>query len=165
MSKPTIFLDMDGVVADFDTYALTVLGVKGEQHRWPPESWKKLASNPRLYRDLEQTPESNALVEICRYLRDYRGYRLFFLTAVPKDNTMHFSFQDKVEWVQKRYPDIPVHFGPYSVDKHKHCRCSDDILIDDRRTNIESWRAVGGKGILHEGDLFETIVQLQRLII
>jgi hypothetical protein len=39
--------------------------------------------------------------------------------------------------------NIPVFFGPYAYDKHKHCEIG-DILIDDRQSNCEEWEAAGG---------------------
>ena len=58
-------------------------------------------------------------------------------------NDMPWAQYDKVLWVQDHFPDIAVHFGPYSHDKQHHCRPG-DILVDDRLTNCIEWRAVGG---------------------
>ena len=52
-------------------------------------------------------------------------------------------------------------FGPYSKDKHQHCEPG-DILIDDRSSNIEEWRAVGGIAI-HHVDFDATITALDSL--
>ena len=53
-------------------------------------------------------------------------------------------------------------FGPFSKDKHVHCQAG-DILIDDRASNIEEWRAAGGLAILHK-DYNDTMIQLNHLI-
>lgn len=155
----TLYLDMDGVVADFNAYADKVLRKKTTSDRWPDPEWTKLKDNPRLYRDLEKTPEADELVDFCRHYCLERSYNLLFLTAVPKNNDVHWAFYDKVIWVQIHYPDIPVMFGPYSHDKHVHC-VPGDILIDDRTSNITEWNAAEGIGILHKGNLQKTIDQL-----
>jgi len=155
----TIYLDMDGVVADFNAYADRVLRKKTTSDRWPDAEWTRLKDNVRLYRDLEKTPEADQLVEYCRTMAETKGYHLVFLTAVPRNNDVHWAFYDKVLWAQFRYPDVPVFFGPYSHDKHIHC-LPGDILIDDRTSNITEWRAAGGVGILHRGNLQETLSQL-----
>jgi hypothetical protein len=80
---------------------------------------------------------------------------------VPKGNDVKWAFYDKVMWAQKYYPNIPVHFGPYSVDKWHHCQLG-DILIDDRASNIEEWRAAGGIAI-HHVDIDATLYELSRL--
>ena len=159
---PTLYLDMDGVVADFDGYAEKMLGAEHKVNDvWPYSVWQQLLENQRLYRDLAKTNEADELVEYCRNYCKAKGYDLYFLTAVPKGNDVHWAFYDKVVWVQNYYPDIAVHFGPYSKDKQAHCKPG-DILIDDRNSNIEEWKAAGGIAILHKGDLGNTISLLPK---
>lgn len=154
----TIYLDMDGVVADFNAYAQMVLRKKETHHNWPHEEWVKLRENPRLYRDLEKTPYADLLVNTCLQICHDRGWQLIFLTAVPNKNDMHWAFYDKVMWVQKHFPTIPVHFGPFSKDKHVHAQPG-DILIDDRTSNIREWTVAGGIGIYHT-DIEKTLQEL-----
>jgi 5'(3')-deoxyribonucleotidase len=121
-----------------------------------------LASNARLYRDLVKTSYADELVFQCSKLAKQHNYELKFLTAVPKGNDVPWAFYDKVVWCQNYFPGIPVMFGPFSKDKHVHC-CPGDILIDDRKSNIEEWRSSGGLGILHT-DFADTMTQLNHLI-
>jgi 5'(3')-deoxyribonucleotidase len=157
----TIYLDMDGVVADFDEYAARTLGIPPSQGIYPNEVWYKLATNSRLYRDLVKTPYADKLVFQCSVIAKQQGYELKFLTAVPKGNDVPWAFYDKVIWAQKYFPGIPVMFGPFSKDKYIHCQPG-DILIDDRTSNIEEWRVAGGLGILHR-DFDDTLAQLSKL--
>jgi 5'(3')-deoxyribonucleotidase len=145
----TLYLDMDGVVADFDAYAKNSFGLEPSGGRYPTHVWRQLASHDRLYRDLPKTDYADRLVQACRDFCAEHDYRLIFLTAVPKGNDMHWAFYDKIKWIQEYYPDIPVHFGPYSQDKHVHC-IPGDILIDDRLSNIKEWQAAGGVAIRHK---------------
>jgi 5'(3')-deoxyribonucleotidase len=154
---------MDGVVADFNAYARNLLGRKERAEQWPERDWKKISSNPHLYRDLDKTPEADDLVNSCEEFCKLHNYDMMFLTAIPANNNMPWAFYDKVIWVQDRYPKIPVMFGPYSDDKSHHCRAG-DILIDDRTSNIMQWRAVGGIGILHKGNLDNTLQELRSSI-
>jgi 5'(3')-deoxyribonucleotidase len=157
----TLYLDMDGVVADFDAYALAAAGLPPSGGFYNEEQWQLIASNSRLYRDLPKTIYADTLVETCRQFCSKHNYNLLFLTAVPKGNDMHWTFYDKMLWTQQYYPDIPVHFGPYSVDKHVHC-VPGDILIDDRRSNIEEWRAAGGIAI-HHVSISTTLLELNSI--
>lgn len=158
----TLYLDMDGVIADFDEYAARTLGVPPSEGIYPADVWNKLAANPRIYRDLIPTTYANSLYRECVNFCLTHNFDWAFLTAVPKGNDVKYAFYDKVEWAQKYFPGVPVFFGPFSKDKHYHCRPG-DILIDDRRSNIEEWRASGGLGILHK-DYNSTITQLHHLI-
>ena len=157
----TLYLDMDGVVADFDEYAARTLGIPPSSGIYPNEIWYQLASNSRLYRDLIKTLYADQLVDECKDLANTKGYDLKFLTAVPKGNDVPWAFYDKVVWAQLYFPDIPVMFGPYSVDKWKHCQPG-DILIDDRPSNIEQWRVAGGVAI-HHTNIEATLYELSRL--
>lgn len=144
----TLYLDIDGVVADFDEYAFRTLGVPPSGGIYSNDIWQKLAENPRIYRDLKKTPEADLLVAECKKICQEYDYDLKFLTAVPKGNDVPWAFYDKMSWVLFHFPDIPVMFGPFSKDKHQHCR-KGDILIDDRSSNVEEWTAAGGFGILY----------------
>ncbi len=149
---------MDGVVADFNAYAQKTLRQKEVHHKWPHEEWVKLRQNPHLYRDLEKTPYADLLVNTCQQICREKGWQLLFLTAVPNKNDMHWAFYDKVLWAQKYFPDVPVHFGPFSKDKHVHAQPG-DILIDDRPSNIREWSVAGGIGIYHT-DIENTLEEL-----
>lgn len=155
----TLYLDMDGVVADFDKYAFKKLGVPPSGGVYEPDVWAKLVENPRLYRDLEKMTYADELVKQCKNFARIENHKLLFLTAVPKNNDVHWAFYDKVMWALARYPDIPVHFGPYGKDKHVHC-IPGDILIDDKESNISDWVAAGGLGILHK-NLKSTLDELE----
>jgi 5'(3')-deoxyribonucleotidase len=156
----TVYLDMDGVVADFDEYANRTLGLPPSEGVYPDDVWNQLASNGRIYRDLLKTSYADQLVNYCRDFCEHKKYHLKFLSAVPKGNDVPWAFTDKIVWAQLWFPDIPVMFGPFSKDKHMHCK-KGDILIDDRRSNIEEWRAAGGIAILHNGNWRTTIKELE----
>ena len=64
----TLYLDMDGVIADFDEYAFRTLGLPPSEGVYKQEDWVKLAANPRIYRDLVKTPYADDLVAYCKEL-------------------------------------------------------------------------------------------------
>jgi 5'(3')-deoxyribonucleotidase len=156
----TIYLDMDDVIADFKAYAKRVLTEPQNNETWAATEWNRLKDNDRLYNDLDKTPEADRLVEECVQICKQNNWQLKFLTAVPKGNDVRWAFYDKVLWAQRHYPGIPVMFGPFSKDKHVHC-VPGDVLIDDRTSNCEEWRAVGGIAIQHRGDIERTLQELR----
>jgi hypothetical protein len=157
----TLYLDMDGVVADFDEYAYRTLGLPPSGGVYPNDVWNKLAANPRIYRDLVKTSYADQLVFHCSTIANKLKYDIKFLTAVPKGNDVPWAFYDKVYWARHNFATIPVMFGPFSKDKWKHCKPG-DILVDDRQSNIEEWRAAGGIAI-HHVDFDTTLQQLFKL--
>ena len=139
------YLDMDGVVADWVSNAADLIGrrITDPSVRYSDVEWERLRSDPHIFRHLPLMPRCLELVDMARQYRDVLGWELNFLTAIPHNNDVPWTFHDKFLWVQERFPDIPVHFGPYSEDKHEHCTAG-DILVDDRWDNCEQWRAAGG---------------------
>lgn len=149
----TIYIDMDGVVADFERAARKIINVDpGELHKdsnnyWPRDQWEQLLAHPHLYRNLAKMPKADEMMALARRFRDELGWTLRMLTAIPRKNDIPFVFEDKIDWMREYYPDVPVFFGPYSEDKQNFCQFG-DILVDDRQSNIYEWGVRGGIGIL-----------------
>ena len=145
-----IYLDMDGVVADWRTAAEALLKTRIDQYgeRIPKDEWDKIKNASRFYRFLPLMPGAHELVYYCqRREADKQIEGVYFLTALPHDYSMPYTAQDKVWWAHQHFPNIPVFFGPFSHDKCRYCEPG-DILIDDRHSNCHDWRAVGG--LAHE---------------
>jgi 5'(3')-deoxyribonucleotidase len=144
---PTIYLDLDGVLADFGLAARTLLFKTQDEldinGRWPDKEWVSIRDQQHFYRNLPLMPRARELVTLARGFRDTLGWDLYILTAIPHKNDMPHVFHDKIDWVNDYFSDIRVHFGPYSEDKQHHCQPG-DILVDDRVSNCEEWRARGG---------------------
>ena len=145
-----IYLDMDGVVTDFNKFAKDTIKELPTNNtmddKWKPTEWEKIRQIPNLFRNLPKTPFADTIVYIARKFRDELNWQLFMLTAIPKNNDTPDAFQDKIEWMQKHYPDIKVRFGPYAIDKQKHSKPG-YILVDDRSDNCEQWKSNGGISI------------------
>lgn len=149
LNIPTLYIDMDGVVADFNGFAATVLRepVDFSTEKWTEEQWSKLRSYPCLYKHLPKMARADEIMAIARKFRNYLGWRVYMLTAVPKANDVPDAFSDKIYWMLKYYPDIPVRFGPFAKNKKDHCKPG-DVLFDDRVSNCEEWSQAGGRAIL-----------------
>jgi 5'(3')-deoxyribonucleotidase len=160
-----IYIDMDGVVADFDTFVGGVLGREigwGTSQDLTDDEWVKLASIDRLYYQLPLMPDATKLVAYAKSLstRFYIG----FLTAIPRRTTIPTAQADKQAWITKYFPGMRMDIGPYSRDKQKWCTPG-DILIDDRPSNIKEWEAAGGIAIYHTGDVSATIKHINKVIV
>jgi len=155
----TIYLDMDGVVADFNKFASDLLGreIGWEAKDLTTEEWKRLGAVENMYLQLPLIKESVMLVGAAKSLST--RFNVEFLTAVPRATTMPTAALDKKMWIDKYFPGFVVNYGPYSRDKQKWAMPG-DILVDDKRTNILDWYNVGGIGILHTGDFKVTIDNL-----
>jgi len=160
----TIYLDMDGVVADFDSYVSILLGRKigwDSTTDLTDEEWERLASVDRLYYQFPLMPDATKLVAYVKSLST--RFHVGFLTAVPRRSTIPSAKDDKQAWINKYFPGMRMDIGPYSHHKQKWCKPG-DILIDDRPSNIEQCTAVGGIAIYHTGDVDASIKRLNEVI-
>jgi hypothetical protein len=161
---PTIFLDMDGVVADFDAHAAEIIGrMHAPNTRFLQEEWQKILNYPRFYRDLPLCKDAEYLVSNVLTMAQQNNMDVKFLSAIPRNNDLPWAAYDKVLWAQKYFPEIPVWVGPYSDDKQLRSHPG-EVLIDDRKTNIKQWHAKGGFAILHSGDVKATLDQLTEFL-
>jgi 5'(3')-deoxyribonucleotidase len=160
----TIFLDMDGVVADWEARAAQLVGYSIDSDtRYPDEDWAKLQADDHFYRHLPLCPGAEQLVSTALELGHERSMPVYFLTALPHKNDMPWSIWDKTQWAMQHFPGVPVWFGPYSVDKYLRAGPG-NILIDDRVSNINQWVNAGGIGIHHVGNIQKTIENLYNAV-
>lgn len=166
----TIYIDMDGVLADFNHRAQEVLSASSQDHqraaqagRWPPEQWALLTEDSHFYRHLPKTGHADRIMSWAQRFERELGWRLRVLTAVPKDNDMPEAFHDKILWINEHYPGTRVWFGPYSRDKQQHCRPG-DVLVDDRTDNCDDWVRAQGVAI-RARDLDQAVRDLEQLFL
>ena len=151
-----IFVDMDGVLADF------VRGVQGPKYLNGPlvsentyDDRKVELSNKGLFADLPPMADMYSLIE---YIKTF-GVDWEILTASGVLNRAKVV-QDKIYWIRK-YVDKDVLITATLKGKHKAVYARPDyVLIDDRKDNIEAWTNAGGIGILHTSAA-DTIKQLR----
>lgn len=148
--KNKIYLDMDGVLADFDAFVFAHLGRTFLHEEGPgkdTEMWEFLITVSNMYYRLLPTSYAQELVAAARALTE----NVEILTAIPRRYHIHGAETDKIEWTKLHFGNsLKVNFGPYSADKWKHAQPG-DILVDDRRDNIKDWtEKAGGIGIFHD---------------
>lgn len=150
MINPVVYLDVDGVLADFEGKAFELFG-----NQWKPEidkpEWGRFQEYPNLYAILEPFPDAKRLYEGCvKLTRNENNVKC--LTALPNRARHHFpdAAKDKIEWINKHISkDLRVYFGPFAIDKQHHAKTKQDVLIDDMQINIDQWNNIGSHGILH----------------
>lgn len=147
--KPIIYLDMDGVLADFEGWAARQFGDWRKEIESP--NWGRFSEFPNLF---ELLPVMDGAVELYQTCVEVIGDKnqVQILTALPNraEISMLDAAKHKTEWARKNIsPDIRVHFGPYAQHKMLHVRHKHDILIDDIGRNVDQWESAGGIGIWH----------------
>lgn len=179
MKKIKIFLDMDGVLADFDKGALTQFKIitanlnKNKELLLPEykdeksRMWATIRKNPHFWSKLELMPGA---VELWNATCQYDP---IILTAAPssfKEGSEYFLdvARRKEEWIKEKFNVDTTDKFICTTSKKKQLFMHDaalhhNILIDDRESNINNWIAAGGIGILHK-NIDDTLLELKEVL-
>tara|TARA_Y100001949_G_scaffold101980_1_gene85992 strand:- start:34 stop:552 length:519 start_codon:yes stop_codon:yes gene_type:complete len=156
---PTIYCDMDGVIADFVTYTSKRLGKPFKDENWldlPEDMFYQLS------------PMSDAFV-LWKFIGKYNPN---ILTAVPRKAESRGAVSeraadDKKRWVKKHF-NVPENrvYAVLRQFKEKFAKDGRDgrpnLLIDDHIKNVKAFKRAGGLGVLHL-NAHNTIKELKRL--
>ena len=155
-AKPVVYLDMDGVLADF---------FGGVEKMYGVEHWKQLTNDKTkdlkkevidritgtdFFATLPKFSSADALIDM---VKKFTGGK-FSINTSPLRGDHENSAKYKKLWISNNIeqPDDIVVTGrkeSYAKDKGTG---APNILIDDRPINIQKWQAAGGYGILYQAN-------------
>jgi cytidyltransferase-like protein len=153
-SKYKIYVDMDGVLVDFDGgyEKLTGMTTRAADEKGPEFFWKPISkAGAKWWITLNWMPDGKQLWD---YVKKYNPE---LLSAPSREEA---SKMGKRVWVKRELPGVKLILR--SADKKQEFASPNSILIDDREKNIEQWKSAGGVGILHT-DAASTIKKLKEL--
>jgi hypothetical protein len=134
-----LFVDMDGVLADFDTGYATAFGAFGGKDA-DDVDWSKVSAKRGFYSSLPPMPDFEEL------WKAIAPYEPTILTGVPSE--VPEAADNKREWAIKHVgPDVKI-ITCRSKEKCIHGQPG-DILIDDWEKYKHLWISMGGVWITH----------------
>lgn len=160
--KPEMFLDMDGVLADFFTEYAKMAGIESGNYRDIPPAKTDPTLNQMIGTDffarLPKFPTADSLVGMVVKLFGH-----YNICSSPLRGDHANSEKQKKVWIERHLNPQPRGIIITSR-KEKHATQPDgtpNFLIDDRGDNISKWEAAGGIGIKYQADedSLDTIVQ------
>ena len=155
-----IYLDMDGVIADFEKRYVELFKVQPSSTREYKEFNKffdKFIADGH-FETLELMPDAMDLV---RALRNALPPTQILSSTASEQRHKAISEQ-KIKWLETQGIDFQRNLVPGKELKKRYAR-TDTLIIDDTESVIDDWRAAGGVAILHKS-VADTLVQLKFIL-
>ena len=158
-SSTEIFIDMDGVLADFFTEWGKLMGKKNWRDIGPENisvALDKIKQTENFWLDLPLTSNAKNLINLVKQLK---GEYNILSSPLPGDKN---SEPHKREWIKKNLSFFPPKKVLIRHDKESFATQPDgtpNILIDDYGVNVRKWEASGGVGFKHKDHKFERTVK------
>lgn len=137
-----IFLDCDGVLADFDAEARKLFGMHprhAEEVLGTTEFWRRIHWSGDFYRRLPLMADALDLYRSVAHLKP------IILTGCPHGQ---WSQPQKRAWAAEHFPGVPI-ITCASREKFQHIAHPGDVLVDDYLRYKELWEKAGGVFVQH----------------
>lgn len=149
--RPEIFLDMDGVLADFFSAQAKIAGVPTYRDISAEQNERTLNQmvGTDFFARLDKMPDADALVNLS--IKIFGHYNI---CSSPLRGDFDNSDKNKRIWIKNNLKPLPKHIF-ITPNKKVHAKQPDgtpNILVDDRGDNITSWEAAGGVAIKYQAD-------------
>ena len=155
MSKQVqLFLDCDGVLADFDHAAVQVFGMpahEAEQVLGKNKFWRTLREHEDFYGSLPLMPDARKLFNAVRHLKP------IILTGCPLGG---WAESQKHRWAAVHFPGTKI-ITCMAREKRMHMKPG-DVLVDDTLTYKHLWEDAGGV-FIHYTSADNAIAELHRV--
>ena len=158
----TLYLDMDGVLCNFDKAYRTYDPQKADRKRF-----RQAVMEYHIFEDLEFMPDTQELLNHVSKLRDI-DVQILTSMGTYESLQANAAKTQKMRWLDKHNIPYKPNFVHSKAEKAKYATPS-SILIDDSVGCITPFVAAGGHGILHTNAsqtnsiLDGTILQLRAL--
>lgn len=149
-----LFLDCDGVLADFVGGATELLGMhptEFEDTYSEAEMWNRIEQNHGFFGNLKPLPDAYELFDAVKHLNP------IILTGRPRGE---WAIEQKLLFRDKYFPGTEM-IVCRSKDKIKHAKPG-DVIVDDFVKWQHIWEAGGGIWVLHKSAK-ESIQKLKEL--
>jgi hypothetical protein len=142
-----IYLDMDGVIADFDKRykaRYKILPREAESNKEFDKFFTQFIADGE-FADLDLMPDAMELINLLRSL----DVPTEILSSSASDKRDPDIRPQKLEWLKKHNIEFPPIIVPGKRHKKDYSN-ENTLLIDDTQVNIDQWRREGGIGIHHQ---------------
>ena len=152
----TLYLDMDGVLCNFDKAYRSL-----RTHATDGKRFRAAVMEYHIFEDLEFMPDSQELLNYVCKLSDLRVEILTSLGTFDVEQGNAAKYQ-KIKWLDSKNIPYKANFVRSKEEKAKYATPT-NILVDDSIGCITPFNVAGGHGILHTKSS-DSIQQIERVI-
>ena len=152
-SQPIVYLDMDGVLADFFTEYARLAGIENGNYRDIPPAKTDPTLQKMIGTDFfARLPKFATADQLVNMVVRVFGY--YNICSSPLRGDHANSEKQKQVWIQKHLSPAPreIIITPRKSKYAVQADGTPNILIDDRGNNITEWENAGGVGIKYQAD-------------
>jgi 5'(3')-deoxyribonucleotidase len=153
-SDAILYLDMDGVLVDFDkSYEQLTGGLSLRAYSKKVGDRKAhdifLDAGTKYWADMDWVQGGRELLAAAERL--FSNVWILSSAGTTNPELAKTVIQGKQEWLQRNVPSIPMSKVLIVLGRHRKKEYAQEnaILVDDMPDTIESWNKRGGDGILH----------------
>ena len=158
----TIYLDMDGVLCDFEKKFTDLYGflslAKRDRKQWSVD-WEDFIIRKHAFEKLDWFPGGR---ELLIYIRNRPSIHVEILSSSGGERFHGEVTAQKIKWLKSHGINYKANVVPGRKHKKDWAK-PDAIIIDDTPDVITAWNKAGGIGILHK-NVKETIKTLDNLL-
>ena len=149
-TKKQLFLDLDGVFANFEQHYLDIFGhIHNSISDW--KMWRNVNSNENWWTTMLKFEYFDDM------WNELKIYNPTIITGCPKTNYEEASIGKKI-WAKEHFDEnVPV-ITCLSKDKPLFMKNKGDILIDDMEKNCKRWNEAGGVAIQFFPENWKSVV-------
>lgn len=150
--RPTLYYDMDGVLADFFGEWARSHGVA---HYKQIDKNEIKASLDRVGEEaesfFENLPVLPGVDELLRAAQSFGGYTIL---SSPLERNEESSIEGKKKWISKHLQAYPPNAVIFERNKAKYATTGGikNLLVDDYGVNVNAWNDAGGEAFKHRSN-------------
>ena len=141
----TLYLDMDGVLCNFDKAYRTFDPLKDDRKKF-----RSAVMEYHIFEDLEMMSDAHVLLTYVDSLKDFKDITIEILTSMGTFDVVqgNEAKRQKQVWLDKHGIPYKANFSRSKEEKSLFAN-EESILVDDSIGCIRPFAAKGGHGILH----------------
>lgn len=147
MEKITLYLDMDGVLCNFEKAYRSMW----DEFKWDRERFREAVLNRRIFETLEWMPNGEQFIDDVRRIADLYKLNVEMLTSTGshREDLKESAMDQKTKWLASKGIEWKPNFVCAKPEKSAYAH-GRTILVDDMEGCTKPFIQKGGIALLHK---------------